>query len=67
MTQPIPWIYRDIFLDFGDKIGARTGAVDSVLGRLQNELSKFRDQLILLTSKGLSVGARGRKYSACEQ
>ena len=45
-----------IVKNLGDTVGAREGAVDSV---------RKRNSVPLRTSRGLSLGAKGRLYSAC--
>ena len=53
------------FCYLGDTIGARGGAFDSERTRIRCGWFKFRDLVPLLASRGLSLGARGRSYSAC--
>ena len=49
---------------YGDTVGAREGAVDSVRKRIKSGLSKFRDLLGFWTSRALSLGAKCRLYFA---
>ena len=41
---------------FGDKIGAREGAVDCGITRIKSEWSRFTDLVPLSTSSGLPLG-----------
>ena len=40
------------------------GAFDSVITRIKNGWCKFRDLVLLLASRGLPLGAKGRLYFA---
>ena len=48
----------------GNLIGARVGTVDSAITRIRSEWSKCRDLVLFFASRGLSLGAEGRLYSA---
>ena len=53
------------FCCLGDIIGARGGAFDSVITSISSGWFKFKDLVSMLASRGLSLGAKGRLYSAC--
>ena len=48
-----------------DTIRARRDAFDSVIIRIRSGWSTFKDLKPLLASRGLSLGAEDRLYSAC--
>ena len=48
-----------------DTIGLRGGRVDSAITRIRSGLIRFRDLVLLLGSRGLPRGAKGRLHSAC--
>ena len=48
----------------GDTIGARGDAVDSIMTRVRNRWSKFRDLVLLLESRCLPLDVKGRLCSA---
>ena len=50
---------------FGDPIGSRRGAVDSVITKIRSGWSKFRDVVPLLASGNLPLGAKHGLHSAC--
>ena len=49
----------------GETIGAREGAVDSVMTKIRRGWSKFSDSVPLLATRGLPLEAKGRLYFAC--
>ena len=53
------------FCYLGDTIRARGSAFDSAIIRIKSGQNKFRDFVLLLASRGLPLGAKGRLYSGC--
>ena len=48
----------------GETVGTKTSEFGSVITRLRSGSCKFRD-LVLLLTRGLSLGGKGRLYFAC--
>ena len=61
-SQSLVIVEKLCYLD--NTIGARGSAADSAKTIIKSGLSKFRDLVPLLTSRGLPLGEKG-KYSAC--
>jgi len=57
----------DEFCYLGDIIGVRGGAEASSIMRIRCDWKKFRELLLLLTMKGLSLHMKGSLYAACEK
>ena len=53
------------FRYLSDTIGAREGAFDGVITRTRSGWFKVRDLVLLLTSRGLPLRAKGRLYHSC--
>ena len=49
----------------GDTTGAIGGAFDNALTRIRSGWCKLKDLVLLLASRYLALGAKGRLYSAC--
>ena len=52
------------FCYFGDTVRARKSVLYSVITRIRSRWCKFRDLVPLIVSRGLPLGAKGRRYSA---
>ena len=48
------------FCYHGNTIGAKGGAVDSVITKIRSEWFKFRDSVFSLASRALTSGAKSR-------